>query len=71
MLEKYNVDLSLAKQCIENNKHNQITSLYYLLLNKYKSAGYNQSTETVDEFSDNKHDNHNKNENDDNLREAK
>lgn len=40
-LETYNFNAEHAKKCIEANKHNHITTTYYLLLQKYiKSGGY-------------------------------
>ena len=32
MLEDYNINKEYTLRCIENNKHNNITTTYYLLL---------------------------------------
>ena len=41
-MKEYNYDTKIAKENILNNKHNHITSAYYLLLKKYIRMG-NQS----------------------------
>lgn len=44
-LEKYNFDLNYSQRCIEANKHNHITTAYYLLLKKYKEPISQPSSE--------------------------
>ena len=41
-MKEYKYDTKIAKENILNNKHNHITSAYYLLLKKYIRMG-NQS----------------------------
>ncbi|KAL4499059.1 hypothetical protein ABPG72_016961 [Tetrahymena utriculariae] len=38
-LEKFNIDKDFAKNCVEANKHNHITTSYYLLLRKHIRNG--------------------------------
>ncbi|EAS00862.2 Serine/Threonine kinase domain protein (macronuclear) [Tetrahymena thermophila SB210] len=38
-LEKFNIDKEFAKNCVEANKHNHITTSYYLLLRKHIRNG--------------------------------
>ena len=38
-LEAYNIDLKQARTYIQNNRHNPITSIYYLLIQKLKREG--------------------------------
>ncbi|KAL4430220.1 hypothetical protein ABPG74_014779 [Tetrahymena malaccensis] len=38
-LKDFNIDLDVARKCIESNKHNDITTTYYLLLNKHVQQG--------------------------------
>lgn len=37
-LEAYNIDQEHGQKCIEANKHNHITTTYYLLLKKYQAS---------------------------------
>lgn len=38
-LSEYNIDPDYAKKCIEANRHNDITTTYYLLIKKYQRNG--------------------------------
>ncbi|KAL4469354.1 hypothetical protein ABPG72_005990 [Tetrahymena utriculariae] len=38
-LKDFNIDIDFARKCIESNKHNDITTTYYLLLNKHVQQG--------------------------------
>ena len=38
-LEKYGYNLDYTKKCLEANKHNDVTTAYYLLLKKYIQGG--------------------------------
>lgn len=38
-LKDYDINIEYARKCIEANKHNHITSTYYLLLKKHVKAG--------------------------------
>jgi len=35
LLENYNLDVAQARRCIESNKHNHLSTAYYLLLKKH------------------------------------
>lgn len=39
MLPQYNINAEYAKKCLEANKHNDITTTYYLLVKKYLTQG--------------------------------
>ena len=36
-LKQFNYDLDAVRKCIENNRHNHLTTTYYLLLQKIKN----------------------------------
>lgn len=38
-LESYEFNINYAQQCIDANKHNHVTTTYYLLLKKYSQHG--------------------------------
>lgn len=38
-LESYEFNINYAQQCIDANKHNHVTTTYYLLLKKYSQCG--------------------------------
>lgn len=39
-LNEFDFDIDYAERCIEANKHNHITTTYYLLLKKHLKEGY-------------------------------
>lgn len=38
-LSKYDIDQDYARKCLEANRHNDITTIYYLLIKKWKKQG--------------------------------
>ena len=40
MLEEHGFDLDYARKCIKANKHNHVTTTYYLLLQKFLRRGH-------------------------------
>ena len=44
-LSEFNFDLEYSARCIEANKHNHITTTYYLLLKKHLRTGYNSNAD--------------------------
>ncbi|EGR31917.1 protein kinase domain protein, partial [Ichthyophthirius multifiliis] len=53
-LEKFNFNLDYAQKCIDANKHNHITTSYYLLLKKHiQNGGKSIADITSDEFDPN------------------
>ena len=38
-LNKYHIDSEYARKCLETNRHNEVTTSYYLLMKKYKREG--------------------------------
>jgi 5'-AMP-activated protein kinase catalytic alpha subunit len=44
-LSEFNFDLEYAERCIEANKHNHITTTYYLLLKKESKQGYKSNSD--------------------------
>ncbi|KAM3136190.1 hypothetical protein pb186bvf_011649 [Paramecium bursaria] len=42
-LRQYNVDISQCRKYIQKNRHNQLTTLYYLQLAKYKRSNKNKT----------------------------
>jgi len=50
-LKAYNFDLEYSSKCIDANKHNQITTAYYLLLKKLlKDGGKSPADISSDDF---------------------
>lgn len=39
MLEHYDFKLDYARKCLDSNKHNHVTTTYYLLLKRYQRLG--------------------------------
>jgi hypothetical protein len=39
MLEQYGYKADFAEKCIYNNKHNQVTTIYYLIHKRYEKQG--------------------------------
>jgi len=39
MLKQFDFDPSHAQKCLNNNKHNQVTTVYYLLHKRYEKQG--------------------------------
>lgn len=54
--EKYNFSRTLAKKCLLKNKHNHITTTYYLLYQKYERLGMLSKEDELDLLSDEDHD---------------
>jgi len=52
MEEKYSVRREYAKRCLLENKHNKVTTLYYLLFQKYERLGMLSAEDEVDLLSD-------------------
>jgi 5'-AMP-activated protein kinase catalytic alpha subunit len=44
-LKDFNFDIEYAERCIEANKHNHITTAYYLLLKKNLKTGYKSNAD--------------------------
>lgn len=44
-LEEFKFDIEYAERCIEANKHNHMTTAYYLLLKKHLKAGYSSTAD--------------------------
>ena len=50
--EKYGFKRDYAKKCLLNNKHNHVTTTYYLLYQKYERLGMLSKEDELDLFSD-------------------
>lgn len=50
--EKYNFRRDIAKKCLLKNKHNHITTTYYLLYQKYERLGMLSKEDELDLLSD-------------------
>jgi hypothetical protein len=50
--EKYSFRKEYAKKCLLNNKHNNVTTMYYLLYQKYERLGMLSKEDEVDLLSD-------------------
>lgn len=47
-LSEFNFDLEYCSRCIEANKHNHITTTYYLLLKKHLRSGHKSNADIAD-----------------------
>ena len=50
--EKYGFKREYAKKCLLNNKHNHVTTSYYLLYQKYERLGMLSKEDELDLLSD-------------------
>lgn len=50
--EKYSFRREYAKKCLLNNKHNHVTTTYYLLYQKYERLGMLSKEDEMDLLSD-------------------
>jgi hypothetical protein len=48
MLEQYGYKPDYAAKCINNNKHNQVTTIYYLIHKRYEKQGLLPSHFNID-----------------------
>jgi 5'-AMP-activated protein kinase catalytic alpha subunit len=46
-LREYEIDIEVARKCVEENQHNPITAAYYLLVRKHLASGGNIRTTTA------------------------
>jgi 5'-AMP-activated protein kinase catalytic alpha subunit len=46
-LREYEIDIEVARKCVEENQHNPITAAYYLLVRKHLALGGNIRTTTA------------------------
>eukprot|EP01017_Pseudomicrothorax_dubius_P034975 TRINITY_DN4849_c0_g2_i1.p1 TRINITY_DN4849_c0_g2~~TRINITY_DN4849_c0_g2_i1.p1 ORF type:complete len:636 (-),score=86.67 TRINITY_DN4849_c0_g2_i1:52-1959(-) len=44
-LREYGFEIDFARKCVESNKHNSVTSTYFLLLKKYRMLGHHSSAD--------------------------
>ena len=50
--EKYNIKRQYARKCLMSNKHNHVTTTYYLLYQKYQRMGMLNAEDELDLLSD-------------------
>lgn len=50
--EKYNFKREFAKKCLMKNKHNHVTTTYYLLYQKYERLGMLSKEDELDLLSE-------------------
>ena len=60
--EKHGFKREYAKKCLVNNKHNHVTTTYYLLYQKYGRLGMLNKEDEVDLMQDNENKDSGKNE---------